>query len=139
MRRKTREKVLQTLYMCDVLDLSFEEGGKLFLENFDGELDEGYFFSTLRGIEKHRQDIDNRISKCVRNWKFERISLVDRNILRIGTYELFYSEEVIPHPIVINEAVELAKKFGTDESGGFVNGVLDAMRREDISIYGGEK
>ncbi len=124
--------------MCDVLGVDLEEGGKLFLEGFHGEMDREYFFRTLKGIELNLAEIDNRISNSVKNWKFERIALVDRNILRLGTYELFYSDELIPHPVVINEAVELAKKYGSEESGAFVNGVLDAMRKREINESGGE-
>lgn len=82
-------------------------------------------------------EIDGIISESLKNWKFDRISLVDRSILRLGTYEIFFSQTPVPHPVVINEAVELAKRYGTEESGSFVNGVLDAIRKKTI-YHGGE-
>ncbi len=84
------------------------------------------------------QEIDGIITETLKNWKFDRISLVDRSILRLGTYEIFFSQSPVPYPVVINEAVELAKKFGTNESGAFVNGVLDAIRKKTIYDGGGK-
>ena len=76
----------------------------------------------------HRAEIDQIIQKNARNYEFSRLSAVDRNILRVGTYELLKCPDV-PPAVAINEAIEIAKKFSTDESGKFVNGVLDNIRK----------
>lgn len=130
MRRITREKVFQVLYMSHVLELTPEEASKIYVMGFKGSLDEEFFVDTLKGLTSHIEEIDRIITESVKNWKFERISLVDKSILRLGTYEIFFSNFTTPLPVIINEAVELAKKFGTDESGAFVNGVLDAIRKK---------
>ena len=97
-----------------------------------------FFQSSLGGLTLNLQEIDGIITETLKNWKFDRISLVDRSILRLGTYEIWFSQSPVPYPVVINEAVELAKKFGTNESGAFVNGVLDAIRKKTIYDGGGK-
>jgi N utilization substance protein B len=82
-----------------------------------------------RGAQEHVAAIDAHISRTTKNWKFERIAAVDRNILRLGTYELMIELQT-PGTVIIDEAVEIAKRFGEGDSPGFVNGVLDAIRRE---------
>ncbi len=81
----------------------------------------------IRGTLAHRPEIDERIQKQVRNWTLHRIAAVDRNILRLAIYEMLHRED-IPPVVSINEAVDIAKKFSTAESGKFVNGVLDKIR-----------
>ncbi len=81
----------------------------------------------IRGTLEHRPEIDERIRKQVRNWALNRIAAVDRNILRLAIYEMLHRED-IPPVVSINEAVDIAKKFSTAESGKFVNGVLDKIR-----------
>jgi N utilization substance protein B len=82
-----------------------------------------------RGAHEHRQAVDEAITAAARNWRFDRIASVDKNILRLGAYELMLEPET-PAAVVINEAVEMAKRFGEADSPGFVNGVLDAIRRK---------
>ncbi len=137
MRRKTREKVFQVLYMSDMLDITADEASKIFLTCFPGELDMEFFEGALEGFSSHKEEIDVIIAESLKNWKFERVSIVDKSILRLGTYEIFFSHATVPSAVAINEAVELAKKFGTDESGAFVNGVLDAIRKKTIYDDGG--
>jgi len=83
----------------------------------------------IRGALEHREEIDQCIKKCVQNWDLPRIAAVDRNILRLAIYEMLYRED-IPPVVTINEAVEIAKKFSTQDSGRFVNGILDKIRGE---------
>lgn len=83
----------------------------------------------IRDVLVHRDELDERIKKHVQNWDIHRIAAVDRNILRLALYELLYRED-IPPVVSINEAVDIAKKFSTEESGKFVNGVLDRVRSE---------
>lgn len=83
----------------------------------------------IRGVLEHRDDIDERIKKHARNWEFHRIAAVDRNVMRLAIYEMLYRDD-IPPVVSINEAVDIAKKFSTYESGKFVNGILDKVRGE---------
>ncbi len=84
--------------------------------------------SLVRGVIQHRDVIDATISKHAHNWAIDRLSVVDRNVLRIAVYELLYLDD-IPPAVIINEAIEIAKQFGDDESGGFVNGILDGFSK----------
>jgi N utilization substance protein B len=86
-----------------------------------------YAQSLAEGVVKHRDDLDARIAAHAEHWTLERMPLVDRNILRLAAYELLHGGEV-PERVVINEAIELAKAFGGEDSGRFVNGVLDRIR-----------
>jgi len=82
----------------------------------------------VKGIYENLAQIDERISICLENWDFNRLSSVDRSVLRLGTYELLYETDV-PIEVTLDEAVELAKKYGTENSGRFVNGVLDRIAK----------
>lgn len=83
----------------------------------------------IRGVIQHRDEIDERIKKHARNWDFHRIAAVDRNIMRLAIFEMLHRED-IPPVVSINEAVDIAKKFSTHDSGKFVNGILDKVRSE---------
>ena len=83
----------------------------------------------LAGIEKERDTVDRFITDACENWKLSRIAFVDKNILRIGIYEMFFSADV-PPKVAIDEAIELAKKYGNENSGDFINGVLDGALKE---------
>ncbi len=85
-------------------------------------------------ISKNIEEIDKLIPKYLKNWKFDRILVIDRNILRMGVAELIYKED-IPYKVTINEAIELAKKFGDEKSGSFVNGVLDNFVKNEASNF----
>jgi N utilization substance protein B len=83
----------------------------------------------IRGVVEHRDRVDEQIKKHVKNWELHRIAAVDRNILRLAIYEMLYRED-IPPVVSINEAVDIAKKFSTQDSGKFVNGILDNVKSE---------
>jgi len=83
----------------------------------------------VRNIFENLKEIDNIISQYLENWTLDRLSSVDRNVLRLGTYELLYEADV-PIEVTIDEAIEIAKKYGTENSGKFVNGVLDRIAKE---------
>lgn len=89
--------------------------------------DRAYAKNIVTGTHDHLAEIDAMITKSSREWKVERMTGVDRNITRIAVFEMKFGGEALAPNIVINEAVELAKKFGTDDSGRFVNGILGAM------------
>ena len=130
-RHLARAVALQSLYEWD-----FYRGGRSpvevaerNLEDFASELDEKDFSRNIvSGVLAHHPEIDATIKKFAPDWPLEKITTVDRNILRIATFELLFSEE-IPSKVAINEAIELAKTFGGESSGRFVNGVLGAIYR----------
>ncbi len=86
----------------------------------------------IAGVEENLEAIDAKISQYATNWQLKRMAVIDRNILRLGTYELLYADD-IPPKVTINEAVELAKKYGDLESGKFVNGILDKIHKTEIA------
>ena len=81
----------------------------------------------LQGIRQNREQIDRLIGQCAKNWRLERIAITDRNLLRIGVFEMLFCEDV-PDQVAINEAVEIAKRYGSEESPAFINGILDAVK-----------
>jgi N utilization substance protein B len=83
---------------------------------------------TVTGTFKHLRTVNAKILACAKNWSLDRMAIVDRNVLRMAVYEILYRRD-IPPSVTINEAIELAKKYGTDESGAFVNGILDCVAR----------
>jgi len=83
----------------------------------------------IRGVIEHRHDLDEHIKKHAKNWELHRIAAVDRNVLRLAIYEMLFRED-IPPVVSINEAIDIAKKFSTEESGRFVNGILDKIKGE---------
>lgn len=130
-RREAREAAIQFLFHHDV-------GGNPSTEK---ELDafwhlrptsesvRTFAIPLIQGTIDHKSEIDARIQKYVENYELNRIAAVDRNILRLAIYEMFFRED-IPPVVSINEAIELAKRFGSEESGRFVNGVLDKVKTE---------
>ncbi len=113
--------------MMDALGIDPEKAIPLFAMTSDSTAsDEDYYRETVQGVWAHLEEIDGLIASAAANWRIERMALVDRNILRLGTYEICHSPDV-PFVVAINEAVDLAKRFGSDESGGFINGILDKI------------
>lgn len=126
-RRRARELVLRGLYAMEISENSIET----VLNDIDqshGEEEEMIVFvnKLLRETIDHKQDLDREVGSAVRNWDLNRIALIDRIILRFALCELLYFQE-IPPKVTINEAIDLAKKYSTADSGRFVNGVLDAI------------
>ena len=129
-RRKAREYALQVLFQ---LDIRKEKPTATLLKRFWTEFepdDEVRAFTEeiVTGTHKHLKAINAKIIACANNWTLERMAVIDRNVLRMAAYEILYRMD-IPPSVTINEAIELAKKFGTDESGAFVNGILDSVAR----------
>ena len=133
-RRESREAAVQTLFEMDLNSgLSLEDAyfaveseRKNFSEN-----DKSYSFLLIKGTCENLADIDELITKFSEGWKIKRMATVDRAILRLAVFELKFSNENLKPNIVINEAVELAKTFGTDESARFVNGVLSGIIKDN--------
>lgn len=126
MRRESREQVFKTLFMMDARGIGPQEAIPLFALICRPPPDELYYRETVWGVFEHREEVDDLIRRAAENWRLERMTLVDRNILRLGAYEICRSPEV-PYAVAINEAVDLAKRFGSQESGAFVNGILDRI------------
>ena len=126
MRRDSREKVFQTLFMMDALGVGPDEAIPLFALSAEPPSDAGYYAEAVRGVWGRIGEIDALIGVAAENWRVERMTLVDRNILRLGAYELSPGSD-IPVAVAINEAVELGKRFGSEESGAFINGILDRI------------
>ncbi len=143
-RRKAREIALQILYQLDVQEqLTSEQAAALFWQHFSreeappassdahegDEQSRGFADQLVRGVHEHQADLDALIGRASRNWRLERMARVDRNLLRLAIYELKYCADV-PAKVAINEAIEIAKRFGTAESPAFVNGILDRCLEE---------
>lgn len=126
MRRESREKAFQTLFLMDALGVGPDEAIPLFALVSPPPTDEAYYRETVRGVWERREEIDGLIRDAAENWRIERMAMVDRNILRLGAYEIRHGKDM-PYAVAINEAVDLAKRFGAEESGGFVNGILDRI------------
>ncbi|MEK7116662.1 MAG: transcription antitermination factor NusB [Patescibacteria group bacterium] len=133
-RHLARSTVLQTLYEWDFSGQKINPDEVLTrdtLEFAPGVQSEHFMKSLLNGVISKQKDLDNVITKAAPEWPIEKISVMDRNILRLGLYELLFADrEQVPPKVAINEAIELAKKFGGETSGKFVNGVLGAVYKE---------
>jgi N utilization substance protein B len=127
-RRKARMLAMQALYFMDVRkDFSPETFGR-FCANFAPKPDMRPFFMRLvEGVLRSQAEIDALIERFSENWSLNRMPAVDRNVMRIAVYELMCCED-IPAKVSINEAVDIGKKFGSDESGAFINGIIDGIR-----------
>ncbi len=128
-RRAARERALELAYECELRGVGAHE----LLADLAVEPDE-YTCRLVRGADEHRDEVDALISKYSEHWSLERMPVIDRALLRLGTYELGWVPET-PTAVVITEAVELAKEYSTKDSGRFVNGLL-ARIAEDVRAGG---
>jgi N utilization substance protein B len=126
-RRKAREVTLQVLYALDVQEMGLQEAINLFWNNFDAPEEARKFaLSLISGTWEHREQIDGLISGSSENWAISRMSRVDKSILRMAVYELMFCQD-IPPKVTLNEAIDLGKVYGSENSGAFINGILDAL------------
>ena len=126
---------MQSLYEWDFSDKKPEFLKKIVEKNVrefgPGLKDQGFIWELINGIVEHLSQIDKVIERAAPEWPIEQINTVDRNCLRIGLYELLYAKkEEVPPKVAINEAIELAKSFGGESSGKFINGVLGTVYKE---------
>jgi N utilization substance protein B len=130
-RRLARELAIQFLYQHDMSGGSLDEALPLFwLTQQDiNEAARQFAEELIRGAVEQRNVINEKIEKYTQNWELQRIAAVDRNILRLAIYEMLFRDD-IPPVVSINEAVDIAKKFSTPESGAFVNGILDRLKAD---------
>lgn len=125
-RSKAREVVMQMLYACDLNpDLSFDTMREMIAERIANPALRQFAESLLAGVLEYRRELDDRIEAVAENWSIRRMSPTDRNILRLAAYELTHTD--VPPRVAIDEAVELAKRFGGPHSAQFVNGILDRL------------
>ena len=127
-RRKSRELAMQALFYMDMNQNDSNELLERFCLNFTpSKKARPFFLKLVKGVLQAKPEIDSIIETFSDNWKINRMSCVDRNIMRIAVYELLYCQD-IPSKVSINEAIDVGKKFGTEESGAFINGILDSIR-----------
>ena len=131
-RTKARECALKILYAVDITKNSSLESARIFWENHPTIKDEvkKFSFFLTDGVSKNSVFIDSVISRYAANWQIQRMATIDRNVLRLATFELLFAEE-IPPKVSINEAIEMAKRYGDKDSGKFVNGILDKINKTE--------
>ena len=136
MRRRTvaREHALKILYQTDITRRTLAESVEDYWAQEPSKDQEIMAYAKLmsEGVRKNLKEIDEKISEYATNWQLSRMAVIDRNILRMGLFELKYTTD-IPPKVAINEAVELAKKYGDLESSKFVNGILDKIHKKEIA------
>ncbi|MBI5150873.1 MAG: transcription antitermination factor NusB [Candidatus Omnitrophica bacterium] len=135
MRKRTlaREYTLKILYQAEMTRREIALAARQFWDEQEDAVDphvREFADRLTAGVEAGIRDIDDKISRYAANWQLKRMAVIDRNILRLGVYELLHTSD-IPPKVTINEAVELAKKYGDLESGKFVNGILDKIHKTE--------
>lgn len=131
-RRKSRELALQVLYQLDTATQDAARamaGRRDYFSQEEGKDD--FAERIVLGVLEHRPEIDRLIEQYLENWRLDRIAMIDRNILRMAIFELLHCED-IPPKVTLNEAIDLGKRYGTEESGSFINGILDRIQKEAI-------
>ncbi len=127
-RRQAREMAMQALYFLEEQAGDADQALALFCGNFAPPRKTRLFFEELvHGVQQSRAVIDAIVETYSDNWKVFRMPRVDRNVIRVAVYEMFWIED-IPAKVTINEAIDIGKRFGTEDSGAFINGILDRIR-----------
>lgn len=131
-RRDARTIALRSLFALDFTpDSTPSETVQAMAEEEDirdtRKKDLSYATQLVEGTREHLTDIDETLNSLAKEWTVERMAAIDRNLLRMASYEMYYQEEPVPPAVVINEAVELAKGYGSDDSPAFINGMLGAL------------
>lgn len=130
-RSRARAIVLQILYQDDLNPTQPEDVKIRFVNSRLKNNQELVKFADglIAGVREHRDALDSQLAKIADNWRLSRMAATDRNVLRLGAYELLHTDT--PPPVVINEAIELARRYGSDQSAQFVNGVLDRLLKRN--------
>lgn len=126
-RRTVREKALQALFQVDVSKIDPTDALEHVLEGHPGD---EYLSRLVTGVVQHRDAIDQLITRQLENWTMDRLANVDRNLLRIAVYELVHCSEEVPANVVLDEAIEIAKVYGDEQSSRFINGVLSKIKQQ---------
>jgi len=128
-RRKARESTLQILFQLEFNDSDAEKAFRQYWKDKKATKDvKDYCRWLIKGITSNQESIDKSIQSVSKRWRLSRMPVVDRNILRMAVFELLYEEDVAP-AIIINEAIEISKKFSGEQASMFINGVLDTLRK----------
>ncbi len=127
-RSRCREYALQVLYQAEYRGHRQGDALRFWRHFHKGDKVPDYLVKLVEGVAAHQEELDALIRQYSEHWRLERMAAVDRNLLRLALYELLHQPQ-IPAKVVINEAVELAKRYGSEESGAFVNGILDRIRQ----------
>ncbi len=128
-RSRAREVALQLLFQYDFNPAIERTALESFVrDRLHDAMLEPYCLALYDGVTSHREEIDRRLSEAAENWRLARMAVVDRNVLRLGAFELLFAPD-IPKRVAFDEAIELARRFGSKDSPGFVNGVLDQIRQ----------
>ena len=131
-RRKSRESALQVLYQLNITKQDVTTALARFQEHFLANEEADDFLKQLvLGVLENLPQLDRLIEQYSENWRLDRINTIDRNILRMALFELLYCKE-IPPKVTINEAIDLGKRFGSEDSGSFINGILDRIQNEAV-------
>ena len=133
-RTRAREIALQFLYQLDLRGDDLLDEAKSFIRGEERDAETARFAQRLvQGTFEHKTEIDRTIQAVAQNWNISRMAVVDRNVLRLATYELLHCED-IPPKVAINEAIELGKRYSTQNSGAFINGVLDKIMNRKPAV-----
>jgi transcription antitermination factor NusB len=135
LKRQAREMVVKTLYEIEMGGLTGEEARKRLLTKLRDVETRNFAIRLLDGVLAHTAEADKLIAEVAETWDLSRMAAIDRNVLRLGTVELVFMEGV-PEKVAINEAIEIAKRFSTENSGRFVNGILDKVARMKREVRG---
>lgn len=137
-RRRGRETALKLLYAIDLTQQPADDIlHASWIDTVVPEIVREFSLMLVAGVMSHRDEIDTFVQEYSMNWSLERIGIIERNILRFAIYELLFLPDVPPN-VTINEAVEVAKRYGADEAPSFINGILDRIKQE-IEAHGGEQ
>ncbi len=128
-RSRCREWALQVLYQAEYLGHRSGEVIRYYRHFQEHDKVPAYLTKLVEGVAANQEELDALIKEHSEHWRLERMAAVDRNLLRLALYELLH-QPAIPAKVVINEAVELAKRYGSEESGSFINGILDRIRQQ---------
>ncbi len=124
-RRTAREKALQAIFQIEMSQTTIDEALEHVLE---GEPNDPYLIKLVNGVVDHMEEINKIISNHLEKWTLERLANVDRNLLRLAVYELLYCQDDVPANVIMDEAIEIAKIYGDDQSSKFINGVLSKVK-----------
>lgn len=129
MRRQSRELALQILFQTEFApQISYAQFLEVYETTFTDDVID-YADQLIQGVKKHATELDQKIQAYSQNWKLDRMALIDKNLLRMAVFEMKFQNPPIEGKVVINETLEIAKKFSTTESSSFINGILDAIAK----------
>jgi N utilization substance protein B len=138
MRRRTRSReiALQFLYMHDLRDDAGEQLAAFLADETKDRQVRDFSVRLIEGVKTHREEIDALLTRVAKNWEIHRMATIDRNVLRMAIFEILYCDD-IPANVSINEAIELGKRFSTQNSGAFINGILDRVSKDSNGARAG--